>query len=661
MSGHHRLNTTLPFIALLVVLLATFFIYRSGLNGPFVFDDGPNVVNNYHLKIQHLSYQGLKEAALSGQSGSLKRPVSMLSFALDYYLERDSTSPFPESYPFKLTNLIIHLLNGIALYLLTKRLAEASKEIQSPSQTPHHAGWLALAVASLWLLHPLALTSVLYVVQRMASLSALFAFLSLYAFVAGRMRLYRGTRGGIPMILFSILVLAPLSMLSKENGALIPFFMLAAEATLFRLKTSTVAPRKFVIAFFLLFAALPAAAASLFLITHLNWLTGGYSIRDFDLYERVLTESRAIWFYIRLIFLPNNALMGIYHDDFAVSHGLLDPKSTLLALIGIAGLAYASWLSRRRFPLVSFGILFFLIGQSMESTVLALELVHEYRNYLPMYGLLLAACSLLLEPSYSKGTLKYRLALVILVIPLIGALTWIRADTWTTRYDLWSTEVRHHPDSPRANIEMGDYIADEAQFEPVKFQANYLIAKEHYQRATALDPNDVNGLFGLINLARVFQLPLPDNEWRPQLTQRLAHARLASNVNTRLTGAANCLVQGHCPINMAQVASLYQAALSNPTLVGNRRAMILASYAQFLDKAANRNQEAIAAIQEAIDLAPSEIAYRVYLVQLLIATKRPEAALIQIKRARQADSTGAWTRILSEQAKSIGNNQGSPR
>ena len=100
----------LPYFCLAVALVATFFVYQRGLSGPFLFDDGPNIVRNANLAIHDLSPASLTQAAWSGHSGPLLRPLSMMSFAANYY----ATGLDP--YYFKLTNLVIHLFNGLGVF-----------------------------------------------------------------------------------------------------------------------------------------------------------------------------------------------------------------------------------------------------------------------------------------------------------------------------------------------------------------------------------------------------------------------------------------------------------------------------------------------------------------------------------------------------------------
>jgi hypothetical protein len=340
-----------PFFCLMVALVATFLVYQRGLSGPFLFDDGPNIIHNTDIAIHDFNPDALKQAAFSGHSGPLQRPLSMVSFAANYY----ATGLDP--YYFKLTNLVIHLFNGIGIFILTWLLLDFYRKRFEPCLPVAHSQWVSLAVASAWLLHPFNLTSVLYVVQRMASLSALFSIWGLVLFLWGRTRLYEGKKGILPM-LASLLLFTPLAALSKENGVLLPLFLLVVEVTLFTFHAEKPAIRRFLTGFYVLSVAVPAAVALGYLSMHSAWLLAGYKTRDFTLTERVMTEARVVWFYIGQILLPSTAQMGLYHDDIATSRGWLQPISTALAMAGVIGLFGLSFFARKKAPIIAFGMLF---------------------------------------------------------------------------------------------------------------------------------------------------------------------------------------------------------------------------------------------------------------------------------------------------------------
>lgn len=626
--GLVSLQRLIPYFLLLVAIVLTSLIYRPGLKGPFIFDDGVNVVDNQHLRIHEISLANLREAAFSIPNGVFYRPLSMLSFSINFYLDAGKITPFPEAFSFKLTNLIIHLLNGIALFALTQLLAGAYRRHRQPNLPSTYPRWLALATSAAWLLHPLNLTSVLYVVQRMTSLSALFVLGGLIAYVWGRGRLHAGRSGGMATIVVGMLVFTPLAMLSKENGMLLPFFMLVIELTLFKFETASIAARRGLIILFIVSTVLPAIFFILYVIQHPDWVLGGYLNRDFTLSERLMTEARVLWFYLRLILLPSIALMGMYHDDIVVSHQLLDPIQTFPAMLGILALPIFAWLWRRQQPLIAFGILFFFVGHSIESSFIGLELAHEHRNYLPMYGLLLVFFHLLLAPMQAESALLLRRCVAVLLIGLFAIGSFSRADSWATSFSLWRSEVEHHPDSVRTNLEMGNvyarYTSIAAENSEDK-EVSYSLARHYYEQATSLKKSDVYGLFALIWLAGTHGKTV-EEFWLDELTRRLSQETIPPDLNNQLVLLANCQLQPNCTLTKNQLERLQYAVLNNAKVVGRSRALIYSAVIYYHVNVTHDYPAAFDAVDRAIESAPLEFENRLWKVRILAAMQRAKEA-----------------------------------
>lgn len=647
-----NLQQLVPRFMLLIVLLATALVYRPGLHGPFIFDDGLNIVSNQVLRLHDLSPESLREAAYSVPSGTLNRPLSMLSFAFNFYFDRDVIEPFLTAYSFKATNLAIHLLNGIVIFIFTRLLIGLYRERCRPNLPSAYPEWLALAVSAAWLLHPLNLTGVLYVVQRMSSLAALFVFSGLSLYLWGRARLFSGQRGGMIAILTSLSVFTPLAMLSKENGALLPFFMLAAEVVLFRFETALPSARRVLIAIFIVFAVLPAIALLGYLFLHPDWVLGGYIKRDFNLPERLMTEARVIWFYLRLIVLPNTSLMGIYHDDIAISRHLLDPVTTLPAILAIFALLSSVWVLRRYQPLVAFGILFFVVGHSLESTIFPLELAHEHRNYLPMFGILLAFFHLLLDPQYAVTTRLPRRTAAFLLVVLFAAGTFSRAKAWANDYDFWSAEIDHHPASVKTNAAMGDLYANSLALDPAVANANYQSARHYYEQTNMLKKNTAPSLFGLIKLSELHGKPV-EKAWVNELTHSLEHEAIPANTNEHLFSLAACGAKVECPLNAREIDKLMHAPLRNPHVTGRDRALIYSTLAFYFFNIKNDYSAAIEAARHAIELDPQDINHRLWLATTLIALHRADEAREQIALIRQLDPWGLKARDIASVEKQL--------
>ena len=447
-----------PIWWLVGLLASTTLVYVAGLQGPFLFDDPPNIIQPINA---WLSGQiGWRAIVLGNDSGLLHRPLSMLTF-----LANAATTGLAVL-PFKATNLAIHLLCGGVIYALISRLLQRDPQLRS-----HFAG-AALCVAALWLLHPMQVSTVLYVVQRMAQLSSLFMLLALLIYVQGRVRFEQGHTRNALVLLFVLLPTATLAAaFSKENGALVPLLCGVIELGYFRPAAQTTRPRA-VKLFFVTFLALPTLAVFYRYGLHPQRLIDGYQGRLFTLGERLLSEPRALMDYMGALLLPRGPVLGVYTDDFSVSHGLLDPPSTLWAIMGLVVLIAAACWSRTRIPAFFTGIGLYLVGHAMESTVFPLELYFEHRNYFPSVGFFLAVVGLaawllprILKRSDQPARLRRLLGFsVATLFVLLSAATLARAAIWSSWPLLAAQGAGQHPQSMRAQLDHANMLQIQGRY-----------------------------------------------------------------------------------------------------------------------------------------------------------------------------------------------------
>lgn len=462
-------------VAVLSLLLTvSTLVFLPGISGPFIFDDYANVLNNDFIKLRTLDWQSVYHAAYSLKSGPLQRPVALVSFALNHYF----AGGFADSTSFKLTNLAIHAINGLLLFWFVRLLLARTAQLHLTD--PDHSTWLAAIVALLWLIHPIQLTSVLYVVQRMAELSALFTMLGLILYLHGRLRLVAGRPGGMALIAAGLIGCGSLGMLSKENAVLLPIFMLAVELTLFAnewpWRLWPALPRRTRVILTVCGSAVAAMAAAWVI----DYSLPAYRHRSFDMLERVLTEGRVLWYYLGLTFVPRISAFGLYHDDIALSTSLLSPWTTLPSLLGLVALLALALVIRRSQPLISLGILWFFVAHSLESTVIALEIAHEHRNYLALVGPLLIVAQLIALGLRHLPARMLSIAVAVAALTF-GSITLLRADQWSDQNKLYRYEVRHHPDSARSQGSLGWLLAKQGYNEQ---------AMEALRRAAELDPQE---------------------------------------------------------------------------------------------------------------------------------------------------------------------------
>ncbi|MEO8671037.1 MAG: hypothetical protein ABI411_06955 [Tahibacter sp.] len=426
-------------LAFTATLLAAVLGYWVGLSGPLMFDDSDN------LAAVAAWYEGRTDwhsVVFGNASGLFGRPLSMLSFLVNVQLLGLGV------WGLKLGNLVLHLLNGCLVFHFLGLLASGNRE--SPSGHPR--SWLPWLGASLWLLHPMLASTVLYVVQRMAMLSALFTFLALIAYLHGRFAIRDGYRKkGIALLGIFVPLFTILAALSKESGVLIPPLCAILEWFVFQPDESR---RRGLISKVFIFIAigLPAALAVLLTSIRIPMIVGGYVNRPFTLSERLLTQPRVMLDYIYGLLLPNGPRLGIYHDDYVVSHSLAAPPSTAIALAGWIALLAIAWHLRRRVPGLALGLGIFLVGHALESSVFPLLMYFEHRNYLPAVGLIWAALSAADAAIHSLGkplpNISRLSAIASVAFVAVAALaTGARASVWASRHALLNQALIYHPDS----------------------------------------------------------------------------------------------------------------------------------------------------------------------------------------------------------------------
>ncbi len=561
------LNPAIKPVLLFCIIAIAIACYVPGLTGHFIFDDGINIRINPFLQIDRLDFSALWQAASSGGARPLSRPISMASFAVDYYFFG------MDPYYFKATNLAIHVINGLLVFVLVKLLLSLHLRIRGAADD-NTASWIGLAVAAIWLLHPFNLTGVLYVVQRMTSLAALFTLAGLALYLYGRRSLLDGKRSGLVAIGAALFVFTPFASLCKESGALLPLLILVTEATLLRWSTPDRGSRRMLAAIVGLSVAVPLLLGLFYVLRNPDLILGGYAWRDFSLIERLLTEARVLWFYLHMIVLPNLGEMGLNHDDFLISRGLLSPWTTLPAVAGLLLLAAGAFALRNKQPLITFGIAFFFAGHAMESTIIPLELVFEHRNYLPMLGILIPLAYYTLNSQLHLPSARVRRTVFFLLLAMFAGLTAARAQQWGDTLLMRMLEVERHPRSVRAQTDLAnlyDYLPPTSREDAIDL---YNKARFHYQQAADVAPSSISGLFCILAMNAHRGLPV-DESILETLEQRLATVPFGPpNMNT-LIGAARDIADGHIVVNAKIVDRIYRAAMSNPRLTGRLRNQII--------------------------------------------------------------------------------------
>ncbi|NND64902.1 MAG: hypothetical protein HKM24_02955, partial [Gammaproteobacteria bacterium] len=292
------------------------------------------------------------------------------------------------------------------------------------------------------------------------------------------------------IILFSLA-----AVFSKENGALIPVYLLLIEWLVFR---GTFAANhrttwRFICA---LLIALPLLIGTIGFALLWNRFSGGDAGLNYTINERLASQAVIVFQYISWILLPRLSDLSLFHDGVPV----LNWGQTIawLALLGHILLLVFAFLIRRRLPIAAFGIGFFYAAHLMESTIIPLEFVFEHRNYLALWGLLLAVVEFVrysfvrfsAYQSHNAGEsppidiAKAGVVFAAVFIAILSFMTFQRTAIWSEKNEIVALAVQNQPQSVRAKSLWASVLSR---------QGRYIDAIDHLQSSSEQHP-DQTGL-----------------------------------------------------------------------------------------------------------------------------------------------------------------------
>ena len=408
------------FASLLLVAL-TIVLYQHALSSGFFLDDATSI------RVEPLM---LQPDILPLYEKFKLRFLGYLSFWVNYQISGEDPAAF------RLVNFAIHAVNGLLVFVLSYRLFALSGDTESEKSTHR---WVALLVAALFIAHPLQTQAVTYIVQRLASLMTLFYLAALISWVEVFRSRSLGVRA-IWLILFASLFLA--SCYTKQNAFTLPFVLILMELLIFRRLTAKHWSAIGVIG--LIFALVTVVFVPDF------WATVDRLTRetpDITRWEYFTHQWVILWMYLGKVIWPYPQLL-----DYGVALNSFDTWVFVLAGLGHLVLLVLGLAMSRRFPLVTFGVLFFYAVHSVESGLIPIrDLVFEHRNYLPLFGVFFGAGAAIVAivKHYPAG-MKYIKWVSILVLLFFAQATWARNQMWADQEALLKADVVHNPENVRA-------------------------------------------------------------------------------------------------------------------------------------------------------------------------------------------------------------------
>lgn len=497
-------------LKLLLVVLLGALIYSNTLRVPFVLDDRVYITNDPALP----DFRAIVDADFAEQLIRLRqlnenfrtRIVTFSTFAVNYQLHGYSLAGY------HLANLLIHLVNALLvcrLVTLTMRTRFAWSGERAGKDNP--AGIAAISAALLFVSHPVQTQAVTYISQRFTSLATLFYLLAMTAYIswrladepipkAGKYLPLKG--GGKRTTLYALaLVATVLAMLSKEISFTLPLMLTMYEFFFFSGNRwrRWLALLPFLMTMLIIPMTILRENAHYHDIINLSRALNGQGHVQ-PLYY-LYTQFIVVVDYLGLLVLPINQSLDHFYSlrtDFFQLRVVLS-ASFLASLIAIG--VYLFLRSAREkgrtgfwLRLIAFGIFWFFLALSVESTLLPLEdLMFEHRLYLPSVGfflVLVATIEILRDRMGKLGVMVLPVAVASLVLVWSGA-TYARNEVWRDRLALWEDAARKSPEKFRPHYVLGRFYQD---------QGRDVDAFRELEAAVRIDPFSMDGFCALAAL-----------------------------------------------------------------------------------------------------------------------------------------------------------------
>jgi hypothetical protein len=498
--------------SLILIFTASLVCYMGTFHYPFHFDDEVFFMGEFAGKY-------LKNINTIWEFNPA-RFVNFLTFGVNYWIGG------VDAFGYHIVNFSIHVLNGVALFWLAGML---SAKIVGNGEDTDETPWrfYPLFVALVFVTHPVQTQAVTYLWQRATSLSSLFYLLSLALYAKSRLIVIARSDSGeaisqtnnqmVPdrhsrqrllrddisrffqqhssaALLILSLFSGLMAMFTKQIAVTLPVAVVLMELYFFSGSWSGVRKKAPILAVFLpLLLIVPLLSA--FGMSRENSDIGARYANVLSHKEYLLTQFNVIVTYIRLMFYPVNQNLDY---DYPVAGNIGGSLVSFVLLAGLLGFALAMY---KRNRIVSFGLLFFFLALSVESSIFQLEdIIFEHRVYLPSAGFIMAVGAALFmaaERLDSRiGAGKIFPATVILAVFLITGLaiaTRTRNEVWRDKETLWLDVLKKSPNKWRGHFHMGTYCTDKGDLDEAiawykkALKLNPALEEAHYKLGRVYD------------------------------------------------------------------------------------------------------------------------------------------------------------------------------
>ena len=399
-------------ILLPVIILITFIAHFNSLNNGFQenWDDNLYVTQNPSLQNPGESY--IKNAFTAFSNGHY-HPITTLSYVMDYKLHGLKAKPF------HITNLAIHILACIAVFIFIQLLVRNQ--------------FIAFFTALLFGIHPTHVESVAWISGRKDLLCTLFYVAALYTYL-----LYLNSRNRKHLIYTFMLFI--LALLSKSMAVTLPFILLLLDYFKERKINGKVVLEKapfIVLSFIFGYVSVLAQKAN-------NSLADPDTV---SLGLRILFGCYALIMYIVKLFSFGN--LSAFYNYPLLDNGKLPLLYYLMPLLAtLLFFALIKMKKHKKVPWFGFGFFLITISVVLQFIPAGNVIMADRYTYLPYVGLFFIIASLadyyyknlkLLKPIVPSAVFIYCI--------LCAYVSFSRNKVWEDSMTLWTDTIEKSPDA----------------------------------------------------------------------------------------------------------------------------------------------------------------------------------------------------------------------
>ncbi len=475
MSG--RLILKSFYIRLLSIALISclgIIVYSNTFHCSFHFDDANSITDNFSIKdISNL--QNIWDFWPS-------RFITYFSIAFNYHFSG------LDVFGYHLFNLGVHIISAILVWWLV--LLTLSTPAMKEQKITQQADFIALFAGLVFVSHPIQTQAITYIVQRAASMAALFYLASLCFYIKSRLLqdtsvIASKAKQSFKKIASSpmaprndtlgkfyyvcSLITAVMAMFTKELAISLPLMILLYEFSFLKSKKSF--NWGHAVPFLLTIFIIPLTVS---LTTSIR--LSGEDANPISSTQYLLTQFRVIVTYVRLVFLPLNQNLDY---DYSLSNSLFE-LPTLCSFLFLTVVLFWAKCLFSKYRLVSFSIFWFFLALLPESSLFPIkDVIYEHRLYLPLVGYSIFLVSGVYY-LFRKNTIKMMVMTLTMIIACNAVLTYQRNKIWLNDITLWDDVARKSPHKRRPFFMRGLFYNQ---------QGNLPQALSDFNRAIEIDPN----------------------------------------------------------------------------------------------------------------------------------------------------------------------------